>query len=166
MRGFCCDSPVIRVGCGVVLALSFAPAQAQTSGDVTLDGLLLDICVLTISSSGTLTPNVDYTQLSSENGGGARGGATIITTSSSFDLVVDTPTGFSMMPAGGDTGVSYASLYSASGVTILGDIGEGVLSSLGLGLTNVSVGATATKAAGVFPAGSYQLPVTVRCVSS
>ncbi|WP_411816970.1 hypothetical protein [Hyphococcus sp. DH-69] len=141
-------------------------ASAQSSGNLLFDGLILDVCVLTISSSGTLTPNSTYTELSSSNGGGSPGGATAVTTSSDFNLVIDAPAGFSAMPSGGDANVTYDASVDASGVTILGGVGTGVLSSLGLGLTNLSINASATKAAGVFPAGSYQLPVTIRCVSS
>jgi hypothetical protein len=147
-------------------ALNFTPVSAQTSGDIQLNGLILDVCVLLVTGSGTLAPNATYTQLSSEIGGGARGSATVTTTSSAFNLVVDTPTGFASMPAGGDSNVTYAALLSASGVTVLGDVLEGVLSPLGIGLTTVTVGATVDKSAGVFPAGSYQLPVTLRCESS
>lgn len=141
-------------------------ASAQTSGDVIFNGLILDTCVVAIVSTGTLAADATYTSLSSENAGGARGSATVVTTSVDFDLQIDTPVGFSAMPAGGDTGVTYGALVSATGVTSLVDIVDGALSALGLGLTTLSVGATATRGAGVFPAGSYQLPVTVRCVPS
>ncbi len=140
--------------------------MAQTSGDVTFNGLIPGVCLVTILTSGTLTPNATYTTLSSENAGGARGTATVVTTSASFDLQIDSPAGFSAMPAGGDTGVSYDALVSATGVTILSDIVDGALSALGLGLTTLNVGATATRGGDTFPAGSYQLPVTVRCVPS
>lgn len=141
-------------------------AAADASGDIQFNGLVLDTCLLTVTGSGTLAPNASYTQLSSEIGAGARGGALVVTTSTNFNLVVDTPTGFSSMPAGGDSNVTYSALLSATGVTVLGDIGEGILSGLGLGVTTVSVGAAADKSAGIFPAGSYALPVTLRCVSS
>jgi hypothetical protein len=140
-------------------------ARAQTSGDVIFNGSLLDICIVLVTGSGTITPNATYTELSSENAGGARGGALITTTSSNFDLVVDAPAAFTSAPSGGDTGVAFDALVSASGVTVLSDIIDGVLSSLGLGVTTLQVGVTATKGAGVFPAGAYQVPVTVRCES-
>ncbi|GJL90483.1 hypothetical protein [Hyphococcus sp.] len=145
---------------------SAGQASAQTSGDVQFNGLIFDICIVAILGSGTLAPDATYTSLSSENPGGARGGATVVTTSTNFDLTIDAPAGFSMMPVGGDIGVSFNALVSATGVTALTDILDGALSSLGLGLTTLSIGATATKGAGIFPAGSYQLPVTVRCVAS
>ena len=149
-----------------VASLGSGPASAQTSGDVLFNGLIFDTCIVLIVGSGTLAPDSAYTSLSSENPGGARGGATIVTTSTNFDLVIDAPASFSMAPAGGDTGVSYDALVSATGVTLLTDILDGTLSSLGLGLTTLSVGATATRGSGIFPAGAYQMPVTVRCVAS
>ena len=154
--------------CATIAAavLGAGQASAQTSGDVQFNGLILDICLVAILGSGTLAPDAAYMSLSSENPGGARGGATIVTTSTNFDLVVDAPASFSMAPAGGDTGVSYNALVSATGVTLLTDILDGALSALGLGLTTLSVGATATRGAGNFPAGAYQMPVTVRCVAS
>jgi hypothetical protein len=148
------------------LIASTGAASAQTSGDVIFNGSLLDICVVLVTDSGTITPNGDYTELSSENAGGDRGGATITTTSANFDLVVDAPAAFSSAPSGGDAGVTFDALVTASGVTVLTDIVDGVLSSLGLGLTTLQVGVTASKGAGVFPAGAYQVPVTVRCVAS
>lgn len=141
-------------------------AMAQTSGDVIFNGIIPDSCVVAVLTSGTLAADATYTSLSSENAGGARGSATVVTTSVNFDLQIDSPTGFSAMPAGGDTGVTYGALVSATGVTSLIDVVDGALSALGLGLTTLTVGATATRGAGVFPAGSYQLPVTVRCVPS
>ena len=159
-RKFCS----IGVAAWVVFASS--GAVAQSSGDVIFNGLILDSCVVAVLASGTLTADPTYMTLSSENAGGARGAATIVTTSTNFDLQIDTPTGFSVMPAGGDASVTYGAVVSTTGVTILADIADGVLSALGLGLTTLSVGTTATKGSGVFPAGSYQLPVTVRCVAS
>lgn len=148
------------------MAASAGAAKAQTSGNVIFNGSLLDICIVLITDSGTIAPNGAYTELSSENAGGDRGGATITTTSNNFDLVVDAPAAFTSAPSGGDAGVTFEALVSASGVTVLSDIIDGVLSSLGLGLTTLQVGVTATKGAGVFPAGAYQVPVTVRCVAS
>ena len=140
--------------------------QRKQAATLFFNGLILDTCVVAILSTGTLAADATYTSLSSENAGGARGAATVVTTSLDFDLQIDSPVGFSAMPAGGDTGVTYGALVSATGVTSLVDIVDGALSALGLGLTTLSVGATATRGAGVFPAGSYQLPVTVRCVPS
>ncbi|MEX6632923.1 hypothetical protein [Hyphococcus lacteus] len=163
-----CFAVASKFGFAAAASVILMPGHvaAQSSGNLLFDGLILDVCILTVTASGTLTPNATYTELSSSNGGGAPGGATAVTTSSNFNLVIDAPVGFSSMPSGGDTSVTYDSSVTASGVTILGGVGAGVLSGLGLGLTNLSIGASATKAAGVFPAGSYQLPVTVRCVSS
>lgn len=154
--------------CSLLAAASLGASQAaaQSSGNVIFNGLILDTCIVVILGSGTLAPDAAYATLSSENPGGSRGAATILTTSANFDLSIETPAGFSLTPAGGDTGVSYDALVSATGVTVLTDILDGALSALGLGLTTLSVGATATKGAGNFPAGAYQLPVTVRCVSS
>ncbi len=141
-------------------------AIAQTSGDVIFNGSLLDICIVAVSTPGTITPNASYTSMSSENPGGGRGLALVTTTSLNFDLAIDAPTTFTSMPVGGDSGVSYDALVSATGVTSLTDVVAGALSSLGLGVTNLQVGVTATKGAGVFPAGAYQIPVTIRCEAS
>ncbi len=154
--------------CLFVLAGLFIPggARAQLSGDVIFNGSLLDICIVLVTGSGTIAPNATYTEMSSEHAGGARGEATITTTSTNFDVAVDAPSAFSSAPAGADTGVTYEAMVSASGVTSLLDVVDGVLSPLGLGLTTLDVGVTATRGAGVFPAGAYQIPVTVRCVAS
>lgn len=157
---------VFAAGVFIAAAVYTAPAYAQTSGDVIFNATLADTCVVTISTPGTLAANAEVNQLSSELSGGVRGAALLVTTSLNFNVTVDTPTAFSLAPAGGETNVTFDALYSAGGVTTLTDIDDGVTSALGLGNTTLTVGASADKSTGVFPAGTYQLPVTVRCISS
>lgn len=151
---------------GALAAVAPGAAVAQSSGDILFNGLILDTCIVTVASSGTLGASADFSTLTSESAGGSRGAAAVLTTSASFNLEVDPPAAFSLAPAGGDSNVTFNALYSASGATVLGNLAAGVLSSLELGLTTVSVGAEAEKSTGFFPAGAYQLPVTIRCVAS
>ena len=146
-------------------ACLFSPAVAQTTGDVTFNGTVLDSCLVVIGTPGNLAPNTNNTLLSTDETTGLEAAATITTTSASFDVNVDVPTGFASAPSGGDTAVTYAADYSATGATTATDVNAGTATDLGFGVTALTVGASATKTTGVFPAGIYQMQTTVRCVS-
>lgn len=88
------------------------------------------------------------------------------TASLNFTVTVDAPTAFSTAPSGGDTNVAYSAFFTATGATSLTDVEDDTATALGLGATSLAVGATVDRTSGVFPAGSYQLPVTIRCVAN
>ena len=113
-----------------------------------------------------MTPNSEVNQMSSENAGGSRATAVLAATSLNFTVTVDAPTAFSTLPTGGDTGATVAAFFSATGATSATDVEDDTATALGLGTTTLAVGATVDRASGVFPAGSYSLPVTVRCVAN
>lgn len=139
------------------------PAANAVNGTVIFNGTILATCLITIGTPGTLVASADFTELSSQNGGGLSGTATVVTTGLGYSLSTSAPASFTSAPADGDANVTFSSSYSASGVTSLLDVVGSVTSPLGLGITNVEVDLAATKSAGIFPAGSYTAEVTVTC---
>ncbi|WP_295813597.1 hypothetical protein [uncultured Nitratireductor sp.] len=145
------------------LAIVFTSPAAAITDTVIFNGNVLSTCLITLGTPGILASNGDFSVLSSTEAGGASGSATILTTGTSFSVSTSTPAAFIAAPTGGDDNVTFASSYSASGVTTLLDVVGSVTSPLGLGLTNVDVDMSATKSTGTFPAGSYTAEVTLTC---
>lgn len=143
-------------------AIFIAPAAAVTD-TVIFNGNVISTCLITVGTPGVLSTNGAMNVLSSSEAGGVSGTATVVTTGTDFNLSTSAPSTFFLAPAGGDDDVSFATHYSASGVTSLLDVVGTVTSPLGLGLTNVDVDLSATKSAGVFPAGNYTAQVTLTC---
>lgn len=143
-------------------AIFIAPAAAVTD-TVIFNGNVISTCLITVGTPGILSTNGAMNVLSSSEAGGVSGTATVVTTGAGFNLSTSAPSTFFLAPAGGDDDVSFATHYSASGVTSLLDVVGSVTSPLGLGLTNVDVDLSATKSAGVFPAGNYTAEVTLTC---
>jgi hypothetical protein len=124
----------------VILALCAPlPAAAQSSGSVQLNGFIIGTCAVVVGAAGTLAVNGAGNDLSSANSGGSPALAVITTTSIGYFVHVDQPTGFSVAPTGVPGDAAFTASYSATG---------------------------ATTASSTFPAGTYQLPVTVRCATS
>ncbi|WP_421871427.1 hypothetical protein [Nitratireductor rhodophyticola] len=146
----------------LLIAIFTSPAAAVTD-TVIFNGNIVSTCLITIGTPGILAANGDFSVLSSTGAGGTSGNATILTTGGGVNVSTSAPTAFAAAPDGGDGDVTFASSYSASGVTTLLDVVGEVASPLGLGLTNLNVDLSATKAAGVFPAGNYTAEVVVTC---
>ncbi|MGF1545267.1 MAG: hypothetical protein ACFB00_12350 [Parvularculaceae bacterium] len=146
--------------------LCASPALAQSTGNVQFNGVVLDSCIVVVGTPGLLQPNAQSNALSSAETGGLPGLATVTATSADFDLEVDPPVAFASAPAGAETNAAFAASYSAAGATNATDTPAGAPTSLGFGVTAVTVNASATKSAGAFPAGAYQLETVVRCVAS
>lgn len=139
-----------------------SPAQAVT-GNVTFNGSVLGVCLLTISLPGTMTADATYTTLSSKNAGGSAGTALIVTTGSGFGITTSTPTSFNTAPSTGNDNVIFLSEYSLSGATIVSNVLGATATLLGLGTTSVDVDLTATKTLNAFETGNYSAAVTVTC---
>ncbi|WP_025031235.1 MULTISPECIES: hypothetical protein [Nitratireductor] len=139
-----------------------APAAAVTD-TVIFNGNVISTCLITVGTPGVLGTNGALNVLSSTEAAGVSGTATVVTTGTGFNMSTSTPAAFLVAPAGGDDDVTFSSSYSASGVTTLLDVVGTVTSPLGLGVTNVDVDLSATKSAGVFPAGNYTAEVTLTC---
>lgn len=147
----------------IVLIALLPSAAGAVEGNVIFNGSVLSTCIITIGTPGTIAANGDFTELSSKETGGLPGTATILTTGSGFNVSTAAPAAFTSAPSGGNSSVTFASTYSASGVTTLLDVVGTVTSPLGVGLTNLDVDLSATKSIGHFPAGNYTAEVTVTC---
>ncbi|EKF20948.1 hypothetical protein [Nitratireductor pacificus] len=146
-----------------LILAAISTSAGAVDGSVIFNGTVLSTCLITIGTPGTLAANAGFTALSSDEAGGISGTATILTTGLGYNVSTAAPSAFTSAPAGGDDSVTFASSYSASGVTSLLDVVGTLTSPLGLGLTNLNVDLTATKSAGHFPAGVYSAVVTVTC---
>ncbi|TIP04662.1 MAG: hypothetical protein E5X76_05750 [Mesorhizobium sp.] len=136
------------------------PAQAAIIGT----------CAIVIGASGTMKSNPAIDILGSKQAGGSSAGATITANSTlcsilnlldCYTVSAPAPIAFTSAPSGGDNNVSFASVFrlDGSGVDILGSSPQ----KLTNGTHTIQVDLTATKSSGIFPAGSYQAEVTVRC---
>ena len=146
-------------------AFLFIPflAAAQTTGDVQFNGMILSSCTILVLTPGTLAVNTDGDLLSSENLGGLPGTATVTSTGLGYDLSITAPTGFDTAPTDGGTNTTYDASFSSIGVTIDPLVEVGDILSLGLGLSTLTVNASAQKSTGIFPAGTYQMTTTLTC---
>jgi hypothetical protein len=120
-------------------------------------------CQIVILDNGTMVQNVGSTRLSSLINPGRPGLADVTTTTGSFYLSVDRPTGFSAAPQGGTNDVGFSTQFSGRGKTNFSLTPGTARVKLKNGLTNVEVHLEAAKLNGSFPAGRYSATVTLRC---
>lgn len=145
------------------LTCAASTAHAQVTDDVTFDGTVAATCTVVTQSNGTLALNGLSTVLASTESGGASGTVDVTTNDTSFSVSIDTVSAFTTGPADADTNTTFATTYGASGATTASGVNGQTSTSLGSGVTNLTVDASATKSSGTFSAGSYQLTATVRC---
>lgn len=140
----------------LTLCLVLAPVNAfAATGTATFNGIVASTCILTAGATGVITPNADYSSLSSTNSGGSASVVTALSTGITFKVSTDAPTGVA-----GDT---LTSSYSLSGSTTSGSVSGATPTPLNAGSTAVAVNMSAVKTSGYFNAGAYTGLVTVRC---
>lgn len=137
------------------------PAHAAT-GTALFAGTILDTCTIVIGTAGVLDLDITGTSFGTTSGLGVPALAVVTTTGLGFNIDVDTPSGFTIAPSGGNTNVSFSTEYSTTGVTSAGGVLGGVLTALGLGITSLSIDLTATKP-DAFPAGLYTAETVITC---
>lgn len=147
----------------VVAAVAvLAPIQANAvTADIPFNGNIADTCAITVVSSGTITPNGDYSELSSTNPGGVAGAATIMATGTGWEVSADAPGSFSSEPV--PTSSTFATTYDLSGANTASNVPGTTLTALNNGVTHVSVDLTATHPTGSYQAGLYAATVVLRC---
>lgn len=134
-----------------------APAQAV---NVTLSGLVVNLCVLTLSTPGTLASSADGTELSSDQTGGLPATLTVVATGSAPTINFTAP---SLQAPGGASG----SITKAIGYTSLSGAAQGYTSSSssytqpGL-LDTFTVKGKLNSAVG-FSTGTYTISTTATC---
>ena len=86
---------------------------------------------------------------------------TILNLLDCYSVSAPAPIAFTSAPSGGDTNVTFASVFRLDGSGL--DIPGGSPQHVTNGTHSIEVDLTATKSPGIFPAGNYQGTVTVRC---
>ena len=121
-------------------------------------------CQIVLTNNGVLTQSADLMELSSTQAGGSAGIAEITKGRGGYKVSVDAPTGFTTMPADGDTGVTFSATYSTTGATTLSERTAGSRPRrVRRGLTTLAANFTASRTGSTFPAGNYSAAITVRC---
>lgn len=149
---------------GLVSCMALLPAigpQAQAA--------IVGTCTITVVNAGTMTANSAINVLGSGQAGGNAAVVTvqpdslvcsILNLLDCYGLSAPPPATFLSAPAGGGDSVTYASSYAVDGGA---PVSGAVVTRLVNGTYTVAVDLTASRAAGTFPAGSYQAQVLVRC---
>jgi hypothetical protein len=144
---------------GFVAALFSLPSHAAIVGT----------CTITVLNPGTLATSPAINVLGSNQAGGNAAQVRVKPASvvcivlqilDCYSVSVPPPAEFLLSPAGGEDGVTYASTYSVDGAA---PVNGASATTLGNGIYILDVDVSATRAAGVFPAGDSQAQVTVRC---
>lgn len=137
-------------------------------GDINFGGDVTNAasCIIFVTQSGSLAPNVDATQLSSKLPS-ARAGKAEIWSFNKYDISVSSPTFFDTSPVGGDAGVNFTTTFSGQslrrGKTFAERSGDNPIKTRKrFGRTEITVNLVADKPDG-FPAGDYSAHTIVRC---
>lgn len=148
----------------LILAASAMPALAANQG--VNFGITVGVrhyCQIVLTQQGTMAVDSGATVLGSKEPGGSAATAEITTTRGSYSVSLDAPTTFDAMPTGGDTGVTFATNYSMTGATTSPEVPGTTSTKAKKGLTSVTMDLTATRSAGVYPAGNYSGVAVLRC---
>ncbi|WP_214476215.1 hypothetical protein [Mesorhizobium sp. dw_380] len=131
---------------------------------------IISTCTIMVGASGTMTANPSIGVLSSRQAGGSSASVTVVASSllcsvlnllDCYSVSAPAPAAFSSAPSGGGTNVTFASVFRLDGSGA--DNNGSVPQRVGNGTHAIQVDLTATKSAGIFPTGSYQGTVTIRC---
>mgnify|MGYP000318428949 CR=1 FL=1 len=151
---------VIAIGLTVLAAQLAASSPRAATGTIQFGGLIDGICTIVVGVSGALDISADGLTISTDYGYPAT--AVVTTTGTGFDLSVGTPSVFDTAPTDGNTGVTFQTSYTTTGITTVSGILGGVATALGIGITNVSVDLSASRS-DVFPSGTYGAETTITC---
>lgn len=130
---------------------------------------LLGNCAITVLDSGRMVPDPAIGTLDSSRPGGSSARVQVNANSTvcwvlglldCYRISALAPASFLAYPAGGDTGATFSTSYRINGGNrMAGAVQTEVLN----GQHVVTVDLAATRAPGIFPAGTYQAQVTIRC---
>ncbi|WP_296744262.1 hypothetical protein [Mesorhizobium sp.] len=131
---------------------------------------IVGTCTIMVGSTGTMAANPAISIFGSKQSGGSSATATITASSllctlldllDCYSVSAPAPAAFTSAPSGGNTNVTFASVFrlDGSGVDNPGSSPQRVSN----GTHSLQVDLTATKSSGIFPAGNYQGTVTVLC---
>ncbi len=147
--------------CAATMVLfGFLPPAFAATSPALFSGAVNSTCVLTVGVAGIITPNADFTKLSSDNAGGSESTVSVLATGAIYKVSAIAPGAFT---AGPSTADSFTSKYTLSGATSASNVAGATTTTLTPGVTNVAVDLEADKSSGTFNAGIYNAAVTVRC---
>jgi len=134
------------------------------------EAAIIGTCTIMIGGTGLMKANPTINIFGSKQAGGSSATATITASSllctilnllDCYSVSAPAPAAFSSAPSGGNTNVTFATVFRLDGSGL--DIAGGSPQRVTNGTHSLQVDLTATKSPGIFPAGSYQGTVTVRC---
>lgn len=149
-----------------------ASAQNMNFGSSAVMGQ--ERCTIMVTQPGTLTSSTDLLTLSSKEAGGVGGIATVTSVKlrtnpgPRFQVTLEAPTGFTSMPTGGDTGVTFSTRFSGVNISRGRNFAERNgnrpvrLRRRGTSVTQITAHLIATRP-DPFPSGSYSAEATLRC---
>ncbi|WP_156750991.1 hypothetical protein [Mesorhizobium sp. AA23] len=145
-----------RVDCGRLYELEVERLQLELK--------LLKMGLGADGQTGSVAaPNPATTSAAASTGWANEGWSisTILNLLDCYSVSAPAPIAFTSAPSGGDTDVTFATVFrlDGSGSDIPGSSPQRVTN----GTHTIQVDLTATKSPGIFPAGNYQGTVTVRC---
>ncbi len=136
---------------------------------VSADAAILGSCAIVVNRDGTMRPNPAVDVLSSRAAGGS---AALVTVSANsllcsllnlldcYSVSAPAPASFAASPQGAGTGVTFSSAYSLDGAA---EKPGATATRVANGAHSLAIQLEATRAGGIFPSGSYEAVVTVRC---
>lgn len=158
--GGACRNKLIAVGLISAVAASVCSTAWADSRTVRFGAAVSNSCTLTTVSDGILRPNVASQNLASTNSGGRASRLVANTSSRGFRVRTIAPTAFTV---GNSTSTRFAARYTVSGATVVNNVVGTIVSTLNRGINNIAVNLTATRTTGIFPNGTYEAVVIVRC---
>lgn len=147
--------------CLATAPVALAAPQAQAA--------IIGSCTIVIGASGTMTPSPALSVFGSKQAGGSFATATvnpqslvcnILALLDCFSISAPAPAAFLSAPSGAADNMTFASVFRIDGGA---DLPGNVPVMVANGTKTIQVDLTATKSSGIFPAGSYQAQVTLRC---
>lgn len=142
------------------LALAAAPVAPASATNVTFTGLVVNACVLTLSTPGLLGTSADGTQLSSEESGGTAAILAVVSTGSTPSLSFSAPT-LSGPPGWTGSPIVSVKMSALSGATQAWTASS-FTTRLSQLLDTLTINGRAVNSGG-FASGSYTLATTVTC---
>lgn len=160
----------LRIALPRLTALLAISALAGSPASAALDGT----CTIMVTKTGTLATNANASVLSSKTASNGYAAASItiqpgllgvlcslLQVANCFALSVVPPASFSSAPSGGNTNVSFNTVFRVDGSGT--DQPQNTPVTVLNGPHSVQIDLTATKSSGIYAAGTYQATVTLRC---
>ena len=142
-----------------VAALCLCTAGAAGATNVTLSGTVINSCVLTITTPGTLAPSTDGTRLGSEETGGVAAVMSVVATGAAPTINFAAPT--LSGPSGSEDATTAVRYTSTGGANQAYTSSSSSRTMTGL-LDTFTVNGRVTHATG-FPAGQYTVTSVATC---